>query len=128
MVNFKHQKYILKTKLNKQNFYVGMWCELPIMVHQLPEGWRLPSILTILTQASQIGPIVFLVLKWKYPKRISFVVTIYIILSVGALSCLLLVFFWDKTAVIGSEKRSIGLYILTFSLGLLGNFYLQKGC
>ena len=97
-----------------------MWCELPIMVHELPEGWRLPSVLTVLTQVSQIAPIGFIIFKWFFPKRVSFVITIYLILGIGALSCLALSFFWNKTAKIGSEDRSIGLYVLTFSLGLLG--------
>lgn len=74
---------------------------------------------------SQIGPIIFLILKWLFPKRVSFAFVIYIVLGIGALSCFLLSFFWKKTAIIGGEERSVGLYTLTFTLGLLGNIKLQ---
>ena len=98
-----------------------MFVELPIMVHDLPERWRLPSIITLAMQLAQIGPLSFIILKCYFPKRISYTVTIYIILIVGILSCLLLYFFWNKTVIFKNEKRSIPLYVLTFSLGLLGN-------
>ncbi len=64
-----------------------MWCELPIMVHELPEYWRLPSILSAVMQLSQLGPVVFLCLKCLFPKRVTFTIANYIILSIGATSC-----------------------------------------
>ena len=36
----------------------GIWVELPIIVDQLPESWNLPSYLTLITQAGNVGPIV----------------------------------------------------------------------
>jgi hypothetical protein len=33
----------------------GIWSEFPIMVKTLPEGWRLPSIVTMAIQFGQIG-------------------------------------------------------------------------
>ena len=35
----------------------GIWVELPIIVKALPESWNLPSYLTLITQAGNIGPI-----------------------------------------------------------------------
>ena len=34
---------------------LGIWSEFSLMVSKLPEGWRLPSILTAVIQISQIG-------------------------------------------------------------------------
>ena len=41
------------------------------------------------------------------------------IISVGAVSCLLLAFFWDATAVINGELHSVGLLSLQFFLSLV---------
>jgi hypothetical protein len=98
-----------------------MWCELPILVHELPEGWRLPSILGAIIQLSQIGSLFFLIYKCFYPNKVSLVGIIYGLFFIGSLSCILLIFLWNKTVKFGDNDRSIGLYILTFSLGLLGN-------
>lgn len=97
----------------------GLWCELPVMVHQLPENWRLPSILSATTQIAQVGPILFLIGKYYSPNVFTYVRAIYVILGIGSLSCLLLSFFWNATITIGENSYSIGLYILNFSLAIL---------
>ena len=103
-----------------------MWCELPIMVHELPEGWRLPSILGAIIQLSQIGSLLFMIFKCIYPNRVSLVAIIYGLFFIGSLSCFMLIFLWDKSVKIGNSNRSIGLYLLTFSLGLLGKLLLSQ--
>ncbi|RNA09134.1 riboflavin transporter 2-like [Brachionus plicatilis] len=97
----------------------GIWCELPFMIHDLPEGWRLPSILSAISQFAQIGPFVYLLIRYFFPTKIDNVKVIYLILITGAVSCLLLAFFWNKTVLIHEEKRSIYLYIFHFTLSLL---------
>lgn len=32
----------------------GLWVELPIMVQQLPEGWHLPSYMTVIIQVKDL--------------------------------------------------------------------------
>ena len=34
----------------------GMWVELPLVVPEIPEGWYLPSYLTVLIQMANVGP------------------------------------------------------------------------
>lgn len=41
----------------------GVFVELPVMVPQLPEGWNLPSLLTILVQVGNIAPITVVLFK-----------------------------------------------------------------
>lgn len=97
----------------------GLWCETVIMVHELPEGWKLPSILSASTQIAQIGPVFFLLGKHFAPKQFTYTRAIYVILFIGATSCFLLAFLWNAKAVIFGEERSVGLYILNFSLAIL---------
>ena len=123
--------------------FLGLWCELPIMVYQLPESkekyhrsrkpkliewwliyclleWKLPSILSASTQIAQLGPCIFLIGRHYAPKAFSFTNAIYVILGIGALSCFLLSFFWDATAFIFGDVHSVGLIVLNFSLAILG--------
>lgn len=90
-------------------------------VHELPEKWRLPSILSASTQIAQLGPLSFVAGNYFFPNQFTFTRAIYVILTIGSLSCLLLSFFWKKTVFLLGENRSIGLIFLNFSLGILGN-------
>lgn len=120
----------------------GLWCELPFMVDELPEGWRLnhttinilfyktfnsidylrlPSILSAISQFAQLGPFTFLLLKVFCSKRIDNVKTIYTIFCIGAAACFCLSLLWNRSVVIFNEKRSVYLYIFNFGLSLLGN-------
>jgi riboflavin transporter 2 len=109
----------VKTKEITKPTVLGLWCETVIMVHELPEKWKLSSILSASTQIAQIGPIFFLIGKHFRPNAFTYTRAIYVVLSIGATSCFLLAFFWNTTAFIWGKEYSIGLYILNFSLAIL---------
>lgn len=90
------------------------------MVDELPEGWRLPSILSAISQIAQLGPFIFLFFKLFCAKKIDNVKTIYIIFTIGALACFSLSLFWNRSVVIFNERRSVYLYLFNFGLSLLG--------
>ena len=102
----------------------GIFVELPLMVNELPEGWDLPSYITLIIQVrhdvtqrfylliyntlpwsvlkiANVGPIAYLIAIKLFPTRVKEWPVIYLIMSVGATSCLLLVFFWDYTTYFG---------------------------
>ncbi len=83
-------------------------------------SWRLPSILGAIIQFSQLGSLIFFICKYSFSKNFSLVFIIYVIFAIGGLSCLPLAFVWNKTVKVGNDRRSIPLYILTFTLGVLG--------
>ena len=35
----------------------GVWVELPLIVSSAPEGWQLPSYLTVIAQVANVGPV-----------------------------------------------------------------------
>lgn len=89
----------------------------------------------MVSQFAQIGPIIFLIGNRVWPKHFTYVRTIYVIFGIGAISCLLLSLFWNKTVKINNESKSVYLYIFNFSLSLLGklvninhylNFFIKK--
>jgi len=97
----------------------GIWVELPLMVPQLPESWRLPSFLTVLIQVANIGPIAITVANHFAKDRINENVLIYTLLFVDIVACLLLAFFWKTTSVIAGELHSTFLLTIAFFLALV---------
>lgn len=99
----------------------GLWVELPMLVNELPEGWALPSYLSIIVQIANIGPITYGLLRHclKSPPPQHLAVTI--LLGVGCLASLGLVLGWDLTSSLGSgdQQRSVGLFVAVFCLALV---------
>lgn len=89
------------------------------MVEELPERWRLPSILTLISQIGQIGPLIFIIGRRIFPNKFTNANAITIVLFVGALSCFCLAVFWRKTLFVFNEYRSVYLYLFSLSLSLL---------
>ncbi|XP_056278309.1 solute carrier family 52, riboflavin transporter, member 3-A [Pseudoliparis swirei] len=97
----------------------GVWVELPLIVNTLPEGWELPSYLTVIIQLANLGPLLVTLMHKLYPGRLKERAVIYCILSIGVLSCILLAFFWDKTTIVAGASRSTAFFIITFFLALV---------
>ena len=58
-------------------------------------------------QFANIGPLAYAIGHKLAPNTVKELPTIYIIITIGATSCLLLVFFWDVTSYIGGcQKRA----------------------
>lgn len=97
----------------------GLWVELPIIVHKIPEGWSLPSYLTVMIQLANIAPLAFTLGNKFYPRVVSEVPVIYIAVLVGVTSCALLSFFWKETSHIAGAERSTALLVLCFFLSMV---------
>lgn len=97
----------------------GMWVELPLIVNILPEGWNLPSYLTVIIQLANIGPILVTLVHKLRPGWLRENPVIYAVLMIGVLACILLTLFWKKTTVILGQPRSTAFFIITFFLSLV---------
>ncbi|XP_066479153.1 solute carrier family 52, riboflavin transporter, member 3 [Tiliqua scincoides] len=97
----------------------GVWVELPLLVPEAPEGWLLPSYLTIIIQLANGGPLAVTLLHRFLPGRLSEVGLIYALIGLGGLACLLLAFFWGETSVVGGARHSTALLSLIFCLALV---------
>ena len=97
----------------------GLWVEIPLLVNELPESWNLPSYIIVIIQLANIGPLIYTILVKLWPERIKEWPFVYVIIAIGALSCLALVFFWDSTSYINGQEHSTGLLSLTFFLSLV---------
>ncbi|KAM6977576.1 solute carrier family 52, riboflavin transporter, member 3-A [Aplochiton taeniatus] len=97
----------------------GLWVELPLIVNVLPEGWELPSYLTVIIQLANLGPLLVTLMHKLCPGRLNERAVIYAVLSIGVVSCFLLAFFWDQTTVVAGMRRSTAFFIITFCLALV---------
>ncbi|NXN88765.1 S52A3 protein, partial [Bombycilla garrulus] len=97
----------------------GLWVELPLLVTVLPEQWYLPSYITIIVQAANVGPLFVTLMNRFRPGLLKEVAVIYVIVSVGVMACLLLAFLWDHTSLVAGTSHSVAFLILTFFLSLV---------
>ncbi|KAM5246458.1 solute carrier family 52, riboflavin transporter, member 3 [Ctenodactylus gundi] len=97
----------------------GLWVELPLLVTELPEGWNLPSYITVVIQLANIGPLVVTLLHRFRPGCLSEVSIIFAILLVGTAACILLAFLWNVTSRVLGGHHSLAFILLTFFLALV---------
>ncbi|XP_040207990.1 solute carrier family 52, riboflavin transporter, member 3-B-like [Rana temporaria] len=97
----------------------GVWVELPLLVPQAPEGWELPSYLSLLIQFANIGPLAVTLTHKFRPGWLREGPVIFVLLGVGVVSCVLLAFLWQKTSWVGGTRRSTALLSLIFFLSLV---------
>ena len=87
-----------------------------MIVPQIPEGWYLPSYLSILIQMANVGPLFVTLMHRFRPGALNETAVIYVILALGTAATFLLGFFWKETVVVAGVSRSVALLVLTFFL------------
>ncbi|KAI5247982.1 solute carrier family 52, riboflavin transporter, member 3 [Manis pentadactyla] len=97
----------------------GLWVELPLLVAELPEGWFLPSYLTVVIQLANVGPLLVTLLHHFRPGYLSEVPIVFTVLGVGTIACTLFAFLWNVTSWVLGSQHSITFMVLTFFLALV---------
>ncbi|XP_078285917.1 riboflavin transporter 2-like [Rhinoraja longicauda] len=97
----------------------GLWVELPLLVPEVPEGWYLPSYLTIVIQLANVGPLAVALKHKLSPGRRAERGIIYGVVCMGVVASFLLPFFWKTTSLVAGTRRSVALLVLTFFLALV---------
>ncbi|XP_038069884.1 solute carrier family 52, riboflavin transporter, member 3-B-like [Patiria miniata] len=101
----------------------GLWVELPLLVSlNIPENYNLASYLTVIIQLANVGPLAFSLTHYflMKDKRIE-IPTVFIIVTLGCISSLLLIFFWDRYTVwqVDGKLHSTALLVLAFFLSIV---------
>lgn len=97
----------------------GMWVELPLIVPEIPEGWFLPSYLTVIIQLANIGPLFITLMHRFRPGALDERPVIYTIVVLGILATFLLAFLWKHTLFVGNAVHSVALLSLSFLLSVV---------
>jgi len=85
----------------------GLWVELPLLVQRLPEGWTLPSFITVVIQISNLGPLAYVSLHKFYPTIVTEKWSTYFVMALGSISLVFLSQFWDTTTEFFGSQRSL---------------------
>ncbi|KAL7727356.1 hypothetical protein ACLKA6_003015 [Drosophila palustris] len=96
----------------------GTFIQLPLLVNEAPEGWSLPSYLSVMVQIGNLGPLLYTAFQKYSPWKLNDGWTIHAVLLIGTLSCLLTAFFYNKTASVMGSEHSVALFILTIFTAL----------
>lgn len=98
----------------------GIFCELQVLMTQLPEGDALGSAVSLAVQCSNVFLILYLVLAVVvFPGALGGreVLFVMIVFAVEALGLIMLSFMYDMTTVVGSSYHSVALLSLTVLTG-----------
>ncbi|XP_073787768.1 riboflavin transporter 2 isoform X2 [Danio rerio] len=97
----------------------GLFVELPLIVPHVPEGWYLPSYISVIIQMANIGPLFVTLMHRFRPGTLSETAVIYFIIAFGILASLLLAFFWSERVVVQGVERSVPLLLLIFFISIV---------
>lgn len=97
----------------------GLWVEIPLIVSHTPEGWYLPSYLSVIVQIANIGPLFVTLMHRFRPGTLKETTVIYFIVSFGILASFLLAFFWSEKVEVQGVERSVPLLLLTFFISIV---------
>ncbi|KAG0425916.1 hypothetical protein HPB47_026909 [Ixodes persulcatus] len=89
----------------------GLWVQMPLLVPRLPEGWNLGSILVIVIQVANLGPLAYTLAR----KRVQVKAAVHATLFVGLTAGVLLVFLWQETV----GGHSVAFIALAFFLSMV---------
>ncbi|CAN8022251.1 unnamed protein product, partial [Ixodes persulcatus] len=97
----------------------GIWMELPVLVHVLPEGWALSSSLTLTIQLANVSTVVYGLTRICFNGPRSLTVANHTMMAIGTVACVVLVFKWKQTVVIAGKDVSLVLMVAAFSLSIV---------
>ena len=97
----------------------GLWLEVPVLIHHLPEGWSLASYLTFVIQLANIAPLIYWYFNRKYSKYCNEVSATNLQLLIGILACTTLILYWNTQTYILGAQHSVVLLACAFALSIV---------
>ncbi|XP_043832525.1 solute carrier family 52, riboflavin transporter, member 2 isoform X2 [Dromiciops gliroides] len=93
----------------------GIWVQLPVLVKDLPEGWNLPSYLSVLVAFGNLGPLA--VTLWGRLSK-GELGPIRAVQALGVVGMALLAPLWSHVAPIAGQPHAVAFLALAFALAL----------
>ncbi|CAO2601896.1 Solute carrier family 52, riboflavin transporter, member 2 [Lemmus lemmus] len=95
----------------------GIWVELPVVTKELPEGWSLPSYLSVLVALGNLG--LLLVTLWRRLARGKGErIPIQVVQGLSIVGTALLAPLWNHVAPVAGQSHSVAFLTLAFVLSL----------
>lgn len=98
----------------------GVWIEFPLIVDELPEGWRLPATMGLVSNLANIGVLIIALIRRFSKGRVTYEIPVNIlILTTGTVVLVILAFLWHKTTMINGNPHSTYLMGLSLTLSFV---------
>uniref|UniRef100_A0A8C3WG67 Riboflavin transporter n=1 Tax=Catagonus wagneri TaxID=51154 RepID=A0A8C3WG67_9CETA len=95
----------------------GIWVELPVVVKDLPEGWSLPSYLSVLVALGNLGLLMVTLWRRLGPGK-GERAPIQAVQALSVLGTALLAPLWPRVTVVAGQAHSVAFLALAFVLAL----------
>uniref|UniRef100_A0A8C9PYT7 Riboflavin transporter n=1 Tax=Spermophilus dauricus TaxID=99837 RepID=A0A8C9PYT7_SPEDA len=95
----------------------GIWVELPVVVKDLPEGWSLPSYLSVLVALGNLGLLMVTLWRRLAPGK-GERVPIQVVQGLSMVGTALLAPLWHHVAPVAGQPHSVAFLTLTLVLAL----------
>lgn len=95
----------------------GVWVELPVVVKDLPEGWSLPSYLSVLVALGNLGLLVVTAWRRLAPGK-SDRIPIRVVQAQSVAATALLAPLWHHVAPVGGQQHSVAFLTLSLLLAM----------
>ncbi|XP_073650405.1 uncharacterized aarF domain-containing protein kinase 5 isoform X6 [Tursiops truncatus] len=95
----------------------GIWVELPVVVKDLPEGWSLPSYLSVLVALGNLGLLVVTLWRRLAPGK-GERAPIQVVQALSVVGTALLAPLWPHVAAVAGQEYSVAFLTLSFVLAL----------
>lgn len=95
----------------------AVFLQVPIIIQDVPEGWKLSSFIVLVVQSGNIGPLFYTIIQKYWPIKDAYL--IYFLLALGCIGSLLFGFVYDKRVVLFGHELSLALFIITFMFALV---------
>ncbi|KAF6099914.1 hypothetical protein HJG60_011637 [Phyllostomus discolor] len=95
----------------------GVWVELPVVVKDLPEGWSLPSYLSVLVALGNLGLLAVTLWRRLAPGK-GEQAPIQVVQVLSVVGTALLAPLWQQVAPVAGQDHSVAFLTLTFLLAL----------
>ncbi|XP_066121501.1 solute carrier family 52, riboflavin transporter, member 2 isoform X1 [Saccopteryx bilineata] len=95
----------------------GIWVELPVVVKDLPEGWSLPSYLSVLVALGNLGLLVVTLWRRLAPGK-GEQAPIRVVQALSVVGTALLALLWHQVAPVAGHNYSVAFLTLTWVLAL----------
>ncbi|XP_049710129.1 solute carrier family 52, riboflavin transporter, member 2 isoform X4 [Elephas maximus indicus] len=95
----------------------GIWVELPVVVKDLPEGWSLPSYLSVLVALGNLGLLVVTLWRRLAPDK-GERAPIRAVQALSVMGTALLAPLWHRVSPVAGQPHSVAFLTLTLLLAL----------
>lgn len=96
------------------------YLQMPLIIPNAPEGWSLPTYMTVVIQSSNIMSFAYVFYQKFSPKKLNDGYLIYITMSMGCLTALLMAFLHQNTTTVNGKEHSVAFLVCLFLFATVG--------